>query len=381
MRLVVSSLIILFAWSCDSNSKLIMDSTPSQEDVDVSFASVFVPVDSLGLAIYMDKPSVVARELNHYFVYWYNQTIHTIDVYDLSNKHIVKRIKLYDEGPNAINGKIYHKYIYNQDSVFIMTGGKLSLIDLNGSVLNTWNIMFDPIKGITDYGGYFHSPNEASFKITENLKYLQSFFIHNNTFADVRNKESMDEFIIGKMSLETNDISFYPISYSPFIKAHTGDFSEIKPNISYIGDKIYYNWPIESNIYIYDFESSEILTVGAKSAYSQNLAPRRSENLGFDYRNNGTWFNAVHKYPGKPYFYRTHWGSQDETQLNGEPSDALTKPGFLMIFDEDFKLVEEIELEKNCHLELSFATDEGVYFWSKDGKNENEMKFCRYTIE
>ena len=76
--------------------------------------------------------------------------------------------------------------------------------------------------------------------------------------------------------------------------------------------------------------------------------------------------------PENNLYYRTHWVSQAALQLDSTPSTALTKPGYVMIFDEDFSVIDEMELPVKYWLEDSFMFSEGMAFWSKDEYIEKE---------
>lgn len=368
---------ILLISSCDINSRLIKENEFSSETIEIQQSTIHIPVDSLGLIIYQVEPVIYEKGVD-FFMYAYNRHLHSFDIYNLTKKEFDHRILLSREGPNEVN-KVYSAYVKNPDSIYVMGAGRLYLLDNNGTVRKSHNTMFESLQNSTN--GYFHSPNEADFKIDEKGENFMGFFIHNDTKASVRSTASLNNLILGKFNLKSPSISFYPVSYSEFIRENQGDFTEIKPNFSFIGSKLYYGFPIESNIYEFDFLTEKTAVHGAKSQYSKNQAERYSLNPDYNYRNEGTWFNSVNKYPGKPYYYRTHWGSQEKLQLNGAPTNALTKPGYIIFFDSELKIIKEIEVDKNCYLEGSFATNEGVFFWAKDGTDESLMKLCNYSIQ
>ena len=375
MFFIMTSTVLI--WSCNSSSRSINENEFSSDTIKILQSTIHIPVDSLGLIIYQAEP-VIYEKGGEFFMYAYNRHLHSYDIYNLTSKEFDYRIHLSRAGPNEVN-KVYSAYVKNPDSIYVMGAGRLYLLDKNGAVRNSYNTMFESSQTSTD--GYFHSPNEADFKIDEKGESFIGFFIHNDTKASERTTASLSSLILGNFNLKSNSISFYPVSYSEFIMENKGDFTEIKPNFSFIDSKLYYGFPIESNIYEFDFLTEKNTVYGAKSQYSKNQAERYSFNPDYDYRNEGTWFNSLNKYPGKPYYYRTHWGSQEKLRLNGEPTNALTKPGYIVFFDSELKIIKEIEIDKNCYLEGSFATNEGIFFWAKDGTDESLMKLCNYSIQ
>lgn len=370
-------LLLTVCWGCD-NSSLVLDGEYSSLNLSVKNSVYEVGVDSVGLIVYFSEPHVY-HDGKEYFLYVYNNPLHSIDIYNLSRKTFKNRIKLGESGVDEIR-KFYNMYVKSPDSVYVMGAGRFYLINQSGNVLKRFSAQYDA-SDITN-GGYFYSPNEATFNIDMSGSRFRGYFVHNDVVANNRSTESLKNFFLGQMDLTSGALSLLPLNYSEFIQTNYGDFSnEISPNLEFSGDEIFYNWPIESNIYRYDLVENKTETFGAKSKYSVNEALPYSKNPNYDFRTEGTWFNRVHRYPGTDYFYRTHWGSQPKTTLSGESSGATTKPGFIMFFDKDMKIIDEVEIDNSCHLELSFSTDEGVFFWAKDGADESTMKLCQYTIE
>lgn len=378
-RLILSSFsiaICTLVLACKNNPSLILEATASHQTIKLKRTELTIPVDSLGLSVYGTDPTIYL-EGNDFLLYTYNTPQHSIDVYNLSQKTFKSRITLHRAGPNQVN-KVYNSYVLNPDSIYIMGKGKLYLINKLGKVTTSYNTIFQASDNTE--GGYFHSPNEANFIIEHSGAAMLGFFIHYNSIGTERTQESLSNPILGRLNLKDESLSFYPVTYSQFIQHNKGDFSELKPNFTFTADQLIYNWPIESNIYTFEYKSRKKKTLGAKSDFSANAALTITGNSKYDYRNEGTWFNSVNQYPGSNYYYRTHWSSQPKTTPNGDKTDASTKPGYIMLLSQNFEVIEEIELDSDCFLEGSFATNDGIFFWAKDGMNENEMKFCVYSV-
>ena len=378
-QLILSSFSIVLCTlvlGCKNSSDLILEATPSSQNINLKRAEIAIPVDSLGLSVYGTDP-IIYKTGNDFLLYAYNTPQHSIDVYNLTQQAFKSRIKLHRDGPNQVN-KVYNSYVLNPDSIYIMGKGKLYLLNQLGEVTTSYNTIFEASENTE--GGYFHSPNEANFIIEHGGAAMLGFFIHYNTISTERTLESLSNPILGRLNLKDEGLSFYPVTYSQFIQQNQGDFSELKPNFTFTANQLIYNWPIESNIYTFEYKSGKKKILGAKSDFSANAALTITGNSKYDYRNEGTWFNSIKPYPGTKLYYRTHWGSQPRTTPNGDKTDASTKPGYIMLLSENFEVIEEIELDSDCFLEGSFATNDGIFFWAKDGMNENEMKFCVYSV-
>ena len=110
--------------------------------------------------------------------------------------------------------------------------------------------------------------------------------------------------------------------------------------------------------------------LGGKSRFSQNIQDFSLPPQ--DFRLLGTWFNSVEYDYYSGLFIRTHWGSQPRLQIDSSPSTALTKPGYIMVFDKSFAVVDEIELPNEYWVEDSFVFSEGMAFWSKESHFNDE---------
>jgi hypothetical protein len=154
------------------------------------------------------------------------------------------------------------------------------------------------------------------------------------------------------------------------------------PNISYVNGQIIYGFPIESNIYIYDLKKDKFEEYGGKSRFSDNIEnfDRKEEET---FRHTGTWFNNVNYDKRNNIYYRTHWGSQDLKLDDMTYSTSYTKPGYIMFFDADFNVIEEMKIDDKLWLESSFNYSEGIGFWVKDKYLEDEgiLKIGLYEYE
>lgn len=365
MRTSLILLSVLFLGSCDlKKSDYLVENRISSYSLNSSFKEFQLLGDSLTLPYYAQMD--VWTSGNVEFLYGYNHTTHSLDVFDLNQRKISHRILLESDGPDAVD-RIYQIKVIGTDSIALLQGLKMGLINNDGIVLQNISLVHNDSVG--NRNGYFYNYNDARIVYQKSSK---SFILH---FMNEAVKEGIfnpidPPIIFGEVNLLGN-IDFIPISYPEIFFDRKGEVAEHMPNYSVYNGKLIYGFTFESNVYTFDLLSKDRKVYGGKSSFVQNMQDfELTKNVS--YRLVGTWFNRVVFNPENNLYYRTHWGSQAALQLDSTPSTALTKPGYVMIFDEDFSVIDEMELPVKYWLEDSFMFSEGMAFWSKDEYIEKE---------
>lgn len=366
MRIYLVLLCGLILASCNlKKSDHLAENQDSSLNLDFYFEDFELLGDSLTLPYYAKMD--VWNCGNEEFLYGYNHTTHSVDIFDLNQRKISHRIFLESDGPDAIE-RVYQLKVIGKDSIAVMQGLKMGLINNGGKVLQSTSLVYNGSEDNSD--GYFYNYNDATIVYQKSSKSFILHFMNEAVKAGIFNQTD-PPIIFGEVNLAGN-IEFIPILYPEIFFDRNGEVAEHMPNYSVYNGKLIYGFTFESNIYTFDLLSKERKVYGGKSTFSQNIQDfELIKNT--NYRLVGTWFNRMILNPENNLYYRTHWRSQPPLQLDLTPNDALSKPGYVMIFDENFSVVDEIELPNKYWLEDSFMFSEGMAFWSKDQfiKNEN----------
>jgi hypothetical protein len=352
-----------FLLGCNSGSEnyLIKTNYSTEASILVEYDIKNIEADSLSLPYYAKND--ILNTIEDELLIGYNNVLHAIDFFNLSKNKFQKRIYLEDDGPNSVN-RVYELNVISEDSILIIDALKLKLINSKGILINQFNL------NVEEYGGYFLNYNDAELiHLPDENSVLLHFLNHN--IRENEFDETMAYSIVGKLNLESGTINFLPITYSKFIYDNKGGVDELMPNLSYNNGKIIYGFPVESNIYTYELQTKKTEAFGGSSKYSSNLEDlKRSENEEF--RLTGTWFNRLVFDSKNQLYLRTHWGSQPFYSNDMTENSASTKPGYVMIFDIDFNVIEEIKIPNEYWLEDSFLFSNGLGFWIKDTFVEDE---------
>ena len=362
---------------CVQNNETYLISNTYNTEIKIkdTLSFISIPIDSLSELSY--QKNFVLKEGKIEYLYGFNPRRHSFDVFDLNNKKFIKHIKLNRDGPNSIS-RVYKFLVHSSDSIIIMDALSLKIINGNGEVKNKISLDIEGIPNIPD--GHFLNYNDASLIYFPEREELIAHFIPKSLLGKIGNYE--DAPLLGSINLETEKVKIFPVSYSKLIVDRKGKVDERMPNISYANGNIIYGFPVESNIYTYDLAKDTFEEFGGKSKFSDNIEnfDRKEEET---FRHTGTWFNSVNYDERNNIFYRTHWGSQDLKLDDMTYSTSYTKPGYVMFFDLDFNVIEEVKIDDKLWLESSFKYSEGIGFWVKDKYLEDEdiLKIGLYEYE
>ncbi len=365
MKKNIAFLFLLLGCQLESEKYLKENTNSTSIFIDSIFETIKIQGDSLTLPYY-SKTEVYEVQDTEY-LYGYNSSVHSLDVFNLAKRNLEKRILLGSDGPNQIS-RFYKFKVISEDSIVIMDALKLKILNNKGEIFSIVNL--DQRVSSEENHGYFLNYNEAEIGYISDSK---SFILHfmNESVRDREFNEDDLPLIFGKINIETGNMEYLPITYPELIIDRKGEVDELMPNVSLIGNELIYGFPIESNIYKYNLGNGNRNIYGGKSNFSENIENfDRTENESF--RLVGTWFNRVRYSKYYSLFYRTHWGSQPALNLDFTPTTAYTKPGFIMFFDSEFSVIDEIKISDKYWLEDSFEFSKGICFWLKESDIKSE---------
>lgn len=350
----------LFICSCkEPDHDILTKNTDSyRKMVNYSIEDFKLIGDSL-TQVYYQKTHLYEDE-GEEILYGYNHSLHAFDVFSLNEGEYEKRIFLDQDGPDAIN-RVFKFTVLSKDSIVIMDALKLWLLDGTGKVLKKYSTV---VNDSDELRGHFLNYNDANLGYIKEENSILMHFVHEDEGASKFDPKSIFP-IVGKLDLMNGKISFLPVPYPTFVQENYDKISEKMPNLSYHNNKVFYGFPGHSNIYTYSFSEKDFGIFGGKSKFSNNEEDYVLSNE-FGFRLVGTWFNSVHYESMNKVYLRTHWGSQEPYQANGDLSDGFTKPGYLMVFDDEIRFIDEIKIPNDYWLEDSFIAKDGIYFWKKD---------------
>ncbi|HHH49994.1 MAG TPA: DUF4221 domain-containing protein [Saprospiraceae bacterium] len=304
--------------------------------------------------------------------FWaYNPKAHQLEGYDLDNKVVIGKIPFQKTGPNRI-AQIYSFYVHNMDSIFVLTSTNLLLLNkktqikFNYRINNTNNTQ---IKGIdfskNVFCGSTDFMNPIFFCKEKNRLYLPT-----KSLLARAKKEYYQQSLFGYLDLKnlifTKLNTTYPKAYQALI------FPNNKANISFACDKVIYNFPVSSTVFIYQIDNDQIKSYPAQSHLSAN----ESEGIPLN-RYSGDRSSLNNLFTKNPSFYSISYLPKEALffRWNFAQSEKENRRGNLILsaFDKKFNLIHEEIL--NPYYYRGVATKKGFLIQNMQDRKEGKFVF------
>lgn len=375
--------IIFFIYSCNT-------------DKDTYIVKSLIAEDHERYSVEIDSLTLLREEtevLSNYFTYTthnvnntdyliaYNPVISTIDIFNMTKRTMFKRMKLpllgglfvdLDKQDLDKTRSITDIYVLNLDSIFLNISNKKIII--SDTLLNVKQIIdLDSIKIKNHSKGRFisYSNNFRMFMNDSKLHLMQ-------ILPEDDWKIKLPTIV--SIEISAKKLNTLPIAYSDYmyhIKGEAGYLNMILTSEYQKEDVLTYNFAYESNIYQYNARNSKIRIYGGKLSKGKNLIDPIKYKDDDDLKKwnkhfieNTQFFNIIYdKY--RNIYYRFSL-SGTSYSVNGYFNSSIDKPLILMVFNENFEVIKEIELPLHQYAPGTwFITKEGLFISSNSAKRKS----------
>lgn len=364
-------LLCVFCTSCSLGNKGKENRSVSADKIELRAEEVLIPPSdelllksySLSASFYQDTTDILVA---------YNYKEHALDKIDLNSKE-TSQLKLNLEGPNGISRRVGGLFVHNLDSIWICDDTQHAyLLNRAGEVTDKRVLNNEASDGTVSVAANYAM---SVIKLYYNKQ-------RNSLFFAVRMvDEQSSKVIVKEQSLERQQpIKSYELSPSVVEPDITfKDYGYMcDPNVAFTDDKIIYNYPIESSVYVIDLPTMERKVVGAESQFTPNEVPKSSFS---DYEGRELFalenvhFHEVMYLPEKGLYARLHVGGanlpdeKDRGKLNASRKLLLT------LFDKDFRVVNELQLPpcRYSHYTGWCALQDGVLLFVDNVLSDSEV--------
>ncbi len=301
----------------------------------------FPPADVLQLKSYY-LSSCISRDSDEVLI-GYNYQEHALDCIHLDTKQI-SQISLQQEGPDAIV-RLTGLYGHKKDSIWLSDESeRIFLINQKGGILKRIRVR-----------DYLQDDEELILNTNHAMSTVHLYYdaYHQSLLCTVKDRSTSPvSFKVKEISLQQEKVLTYELSPSviePNVSKGYANMSE--PNVNFQGDNIIYNYPIESHIYLLNRRTGERKVIDAASRYTKNKADKCSsktdytawERHGFE---NSHFFDIMY-IPQYDMYARLHFGPIDFETNRNLRIVAYQRPIYLMLFDNSFQKLCEVELPSN----------------------------------
>jgi len=349
--------------------------------------------DALEYEIKMDSIQIPIRQkdANTYFTYTqysegntdyllgYNPTTSNIDVFNLTTRTLHKQLSLIGKSLSFKNldkkdldksRSLADISIINFDSI-VLNYGNERLIVIDTNLRKKQEISLDSISVKNNMPGKLISYSHE-FK----MFFYNDQLILNQVYYNFDWTKKVPT--CASLNLVNSNLHFLPISYSDYlykIKGSAGFLTSIVTSEHQKQGFLTYSYLGESNIYQYDPKHSTITCYGATPSKGKKLVDSISYTKGEDPKKwvthhieNTQFFNVMYD-KFRHIYYR--FSLRNINQKDGKYFNSiLDKPLVLMIFNEKFEVIKEMDLPKYRYSPNTwFITKEGLFISPNHRKN------------
>jgi hypothetical protein len=278
-------------------------------------------------------------------------------------------------GPDVISDILY----INADTIFAIGINNLFLFSLRDSTIQKHRLNSSDFK-------YFYRSSDIydAMKFENKRLYFSSYYKAGKNSKS----EKYDSSIVSYFDFKTKTIKNPPVYSSLLLLDDSRFYGALAMkywDLSIDGNKIVYGFKADPNIYTYDFNKNEQKVHGGKSKYFDTIPDfldyKEKEDIEKQRVHFLTqpWQSCIlaDKYRG--LYYKIFSLSMNEKSNKGTYNELQDKQSVLMIFDENFKLISEIDLGTNYQTWFSFVLSDGLYI-VKEKRFDDEIEYKRFAI-
>ena len=346
--------VLLSASACNKSSK---NGTSLQSFTIVEEETLRLPLDS--------TTSQTARYLqlvNDSTLAFLNEPTYEICIYSLTNPSCKDRIKIYREGPNAVNG-IDAFFIQSPDSIWLYAtwGKRIFLIDREGTLLDKFALPPTDETGSTKHSVYPYPQTTTPYVVKDGIHFLQGM-----DGIATPNRLAGASLIYDSRNGEMRTGSTYPKAY--------GDKDEISDKWSVFGERQTYShitpdnriitsFPASDSLYVWDTHSDKTTVYMADFSSRPEIVSSVGPDKETSLKNfiKGFKYGAILYDPYNKLYYRLFRaaGSVDDKDLD---NSLLHKPMGMVILDESLKKVGETMLPDGGYYPAdAFVNSDGLH--------------------
>lgn len=353
--LIVLAIIILASCNGDKASHNFEEST-------LRYDTIAVSIDYPYLSKYTQHSAYV----KHDTLFWsgYNHMTHSIDIFDITNLKACQSIQLEKEGPNSIID-VSNYIIEDTLLLFIDYQNNLNLYSrLNNNVSKRISPVADTEYRMS-YNGVLSGPyvSSVSMRLRESSLMFPIFPIKDQT---------VDDLLAIEMNLSTLKQTYLPLKYPDEMKEDLSFYS----SLSYISlmnydDRIVYNFPYSSKVYVYWKNNASINILPMESKMTDNKtrkldSPNRRIRELFEYEDEALRFREPYYCKDYDKYIRVH---HDYVDKNTEQRES-----FLMSYNNTTK--ETIEYKLPTSFSPIYFVESNKLFFLLKSDDDSKLEFA-----
>lgn len=337
--------------------------------ISLQYDTIQIPITERHLQNYIHIAGFFSDSLE--LIYAHNSLLHSIDVFDITNRKSLNTISLEREGPDGVNDfgefTVCDSVIYLDSNSFyygIDFSGKIKTkLDRNKIANFSYGDFYLGRRGVTIVSYTEMFANCASKAIPVQV-YKGNNVLHG----------------LGYIRFDSGVFEMFDVD----IPNTSDNYGHLEiPQVNWLGDYLIYNFPYSSSIYVYSIKNGTQKEYKVNSVLTKNTANKLSKNANIraeaEHQMFSLQFLSVKYDPFRDLYYRVHIAPINNT------SKLYDREMYLTVMDNQFNCLKEFKLPQGIFSPLYVITKKGIIFQLRPGEltdqDENIMYLLQVNIE
>lgn len=360
---IICSLLLLNLCSC-TQQKTVFKET-------FGYDTLVIPIDFPYLSFYHN--AALYEDGNS--LYWggYNHLMHSVDIFNLTERRVVESIELAPEGPNAILKNQVNSFLFN-DSLLFFRGyeGEIKIMNRKDRNICGKVVPFTPEE---NYRLTYRGVLPGQFRSGSDMRLCGNMIV-TNVYPKV--EPTMEDVLATSIHFSTGNVEHLAISYPEEMEGDLFKYGSMTyPYLTMASDRVVYNFPYSSRVYVYNTDSGLTETLYLDSSRTGNQSEQKPEisvrNVegNFEYESMSLRFCETYYDEKTDAYVRVHYKEKDGI-LDKDVS-------YLMVYKGDAE--ETFEYPVPSAFSTRYYVHEGHVYFLMNNSNDYELYFAVIDID
>lgn len=299
----------------------------------------------------------------------FDHTTDEIQLYNLPEKTIVKKIKIEREGPDGISSTVKTVFLYN-NQFHVIGSDAFYILEANGSLMNkiTYVSMLEKLNLNPDKR---INPISGAWDKTTGEIYLQ-YALRNSHDDQFESMSKYMEIVRFDPRTESGELFRIPTPEG-LIKDGKGHYFRLTPLLSIANNKIVFMWSVFPEVYVYDLKTKNVLEITCIPDDFSKIPPFPYKNYTTTspmyFQKEGTVFTKISYDPENERIYRLHLNYFNDQLKGGQNLSVISLKGECL----------SPEIPENSGWAIG-NYDGQLHIIQRDVPNENALRINKYTF-
>lgn len=359
--------LLFFLLSCEKKTETGSESQIATDYQKYIVDSLIIPIDNY-TSYKMQYTQYWESKTDDQRIYSvHNRKNNQIQLYDIDKRKLIKSYNIPTDGKYGLGSYTRGFYLKNLDSVFLMASRpfKVLLINYKSEVVSSYRIFSDSVS--SQPTAYTRKPMYMKGK---------SLYVGANPRVQF-DGDYWSHPLFLKLDISSKQFEYYYYAPQEFIGKMWGAFHNHHSYTINSRDEAVHSFTFDKKLYVRDIDKNNVKKeVVAASRYFKDVPPWKTE--GYDPNDDGDeeFYITNNSYKSilwdkwRRVYYRFAEQGVSLYDNNGFRRNWTDKRPSIIVLDEDFSIIKEIQLPRSIYLITDvFAAEEGLYISANNDSN------------